>query len=214
MLEYKAMIDGLGPIELVTPNVCLPWIDKQRTGGGDFWENLIREDWEPIKNAVNWDKVGAVLDIGAGVGGIDVLLWKKCRPALCLLDYDKSAPKLKYGMQPTGEPYNSMKATEQMQKRNGVQGVEYYTPEDVDKGALMGRGFDLIISCLSWGYHYPVQTYLKAAYETIKEDGAIIIDVRADDDKRWRIPVETMFRDWRILARGNKREKIIIRGPK
>lgn len=215
MLECEKDISGIGPVKLLTPNVCLPWIDKQRTGGGDFWDKLISEDWEPIKDAVNWGHVRTVLDIGAGVGGIDVILWHKCRPTLCLLDYDKTAEKLKYGMQSTGEPYNSIKATEQMQKRNGVEGVEYFSPEDKNiRGILENYNFDLIISCLSWGYHYPVQTYLDLAYHSMREDGSIILDVRSGDDKRWRVPVETLFREWRILARGNKREKILIRGPR
>lgn len=212
MQEFEKDISGIGPVKLYTPNVCLPWIEKQRTGGGDFWDKIIVQEWEPIKDAVNWDKVGAVLDIGAGVGGIDVLLWYKCRPILALMDYDKTADRLKYGMQASGEPYNSIKATVQMMKRNGVEGVEYYSPDNLE--AFGAHSYGLILSCLSWGYYYPIDTYLTAAYNAIREDGVLIVDVREDAEKPWKGAVEKLFQEWRIIDRGNKREKVLIRGPK
>jgi SAM-dependent methyltransferase len=212
MQEFEKDISGIGPVKLYTPNVCLPWIEKQRTGLGDFWDKIIVQEWEPIKDAVNWDKVGAVLDIGAGVGGIDVLLWHKCRPILALMDYDKTADRLKYGMQASGEPYNSIKATVQMMKRNGVEGVEYYSPDNLE--AFGAHSYGLILSCLSWGYHYPIETYLYQAKHALNPSGAIIIDIRENTREQWRGLVEANFNEWEVIARGNKREKVVMRGPK
>ena len=35
-----------------------------------------------------------------------------------------------------------------------------------------------MISLISWGFHYPVETYLDKAYDVLVEGGSMIIDVR------------------------------------
>jgi 16S rRNA G1207 methylase RsmC len=173
----------------------------------------MEEDFRPISEAVNWGDIKTVLDIGCGVGGIDVLIWKQCAPMITLMDYDKTAETLRYGLQSSGEPYNSMTATIDMMKANGVKGFTVVTVENNDQTRIIGK-FDLILSCLSWGYHYPVSTYLYQAKHALNPSGAIIIDIRENTRDQWQELVEANFEEWEVIARGNKREKVVIWGPK
>jgi SAM-dependent methyltransferase len=38
--------------------------------------------------------------------------------------------------------------------------------------------FDLIISLFSWGFHYPIHTYLNQIYSLLNDGGHLILDVR------------------------------------
>lgn len=38
--------------------------------------------------------------------------------------------------------------------------------------------FDLVISLISWGFHYPLSQYMDDVYELLNENGALILDLR------------------------------------
>jgi hypothetical protein len=48
----------------------------------------------------------------------------------------------------------------------------------------------------------------------LNPSGAIIIDIRENTREQWRGLVEANFNEWEVIARGNKREKVVMRGPK
>jgi len=54
--------------------------------------------------------------------------------------------------------------------------IEAMENNDIDINSTV----DLIISLISWGFHYPVDTYLEKAYDLLNKDGILILDVRKD----------------------------------
>lgn len=96
----------------------------------------------------------SILDIGCGLALVDVLIQRKYPKAkLYLLDGDGENHD-RDGFHQEYSPYNSREVTEQLLKDNGVEVAGWY---DIGHKQLMKA--DIIISLLSWGYHYPLSTY-------------------------------------------------------
>lgn len=115
----------------------------------------------------------AVLDIGCGMAGIDVLLWRLYRPRLFLLDGTGMAA-VRTGFHGTLEWYNSMPIARKLLELNGVptSRIVEGTPARCD----------LAISLLSWGFHYPVSTYLPLVKTVLSPGGRLILDIRKGTD--------------------------------
>jgi hypothetical protein len=130
---------------LVVPNECWRWIKLQRTDG-----YAIEEDFRMIEPYLP-DRVESILDIGCGMAGIDVLLKRKFPHArLELLDGDGEVGSCGF----TSVIGNSRKATEALLKANGVECDRWH-----EVGTKEELKADLVISLLSWGFHYPLDTY-------------------------------------------------------
>jgi len=108
--------------------------------------------------------VASIIDIGCGVAGIDVHLKRKYPAAhLTLLDSDGAA--CNSGLSVKGAAGGDRKAAELMLESNGLK-VDRWLP--IGTAELLEA--DLIISLLSWGFHYPLSAY--------KAKGLCIADVR------------------------------------
>jgi len=121
-----------------------------------------------------------VLDIGCGLGGIDAWIYHACgRPKLCLLDREGRSAVF-YGFRADAASYNSLALARRLLEMNGVA-AEHITTIDVDSEPLpRDHRFDLVISLLSWGFHYPLDTYLDYVKAQLADDGAVIVDTRRD----------------------------------
>jgi len=124
----------------------------------------------------------AILDIGCGIGGIDVLLnehYKNTTPSIYLLDKTEMPKKVYYGLEERGCFYNSFEVVKDFLTKNGVKCKQIFTQEANKKNTIdFNATFDLIISLISWGFHYPVSTYLDQVYDKLSPGGVLIIDVR------------------------------------
>ena len=69
--------------------------------------------------------------------------------------------------------------------------------------------FDLIISLISWGFHYPVATYLKSAFDKLKTNGMIIIDVRKDSNGIEELKEE--FKEVNIIKEFSKHFRVMVK---
>jgi hypothetical protein len=113
------------------------------------------------------DRVESILDIGCGMAGIDVLLKRKFPHArLELLDGDGGIGS--YGF--TSTIGNSRKATDALLKANGFECDKWH-----EVGTKEELQSDLVISLLSWGFHYPLSTY--------QVKGFCIADLRIEKEK-------------------------------
>lgn len=126
-----------------------------------------------------------VLDIGCGVAGIDVEIFQKMdgykNTTFHLFDQTRTDGKIHYGFKGEGSFYNSLEVARSMLESNGVanQKIELH---DVRNGFPIGYSYNLVISLIAWGFHFPVSTYLDAVFNSLKEGGVLVIDVRAGTD--------------------------------
>lgn len=192
------------------PKSCQALAKKQRTSG-DYWEQ-IKDEIKHIKAAVKGPVSGNILDIGCGVGGLMVAMYHeimdiKAKGTISGLDFDFSYDGfLKYGITPNGEKYNLLTATAEMMRTNKATKWELYEVGGRDNPFDAGKPFDLIVSTLSWCYHYPPDVYLDMVKKALTDYGVLIVDVR--DGTGWGKEIAYHFDRCEILAEGNKRSKI------
>lgn len=118
---------------------------------------------------------GDCLDIGCGLGGFSALLAKHCGGRLHLLDGTGWTKGRRVGFGPKLEPYNDRAATERLLKANGITEWQWW-----NIGSSELPEVDVVTSLLSWGWHYPVGTYLEAVERALRPGGRLILDVRPD----------------------------------
>lgn len=127
-------------------------------------------------------RANRILDIGCGVGGIDVLLndhYQAQSPQFFLLDKSQLDPTVFYDFHKQTAFYNSLDLARQMLKLNGVAEPAIHCLEATpDNRIQMEGGIDLAISLISWGFHYPVSTYVNEVARVLTPGGGVILDVR------------------------------------
>lgn len=129
----------------------------------------------------------AVLDIGCGVAGIDVLLdrhYAGQQPQIHLLDRSETSAGIYYLFRDRAAFYNSLEVARTLLTRNGIPPERIYpvTATDQFDIPVEGQKFDLVVSLLSWGFHYPVQTYASQVAQLLTDRGRVILDIRNETD--------------------------------
>ncbi|MBI3300257.1 MAG: hypothetical protein HYZ75_18990 [Elusimicrobia bacterium] len=165
---------------------CVSFFDsrlRRRSIKAGFVRSIV-EDFETLKPFLP-TRARAILDIGCGVAGIDVLLHRHYAvdsggPQFYLVDKSEVAAKIYYGLEPKAAFYNSLDAAQQLLAANGVPPWKVRALWSRDDGLIdvASGAVDLVVSLLSWGHHYPVETYLDAVWAALATGGALILDVR------------------------------------
>ncbi|OEK06760.1 class I SAM-dependent methyltransferase [Roseivirga misakiensis] len=122
-----------------------------------------------------------ILDIGCGIAGIDLFLSQTYQHEVNLHLIDKTSiqEEVFYGYEPSGSFYNSMEYSRGFLEQNGVPKSNIHLQEATDDNEILFPvSFDLVVSLISWGYHYPVSTYLDTVFDKLAPGGKLIIDVR------------------------------------
>jgi len=121
-------------------------------------------------------KGGVLLDIGCGLGGIDVLLAPHF-DHLHLLD-GTGWDERRAGYQQSTHPWNSLDLTREIMIMNGLHDkttlIEYRERPDIH--------VDVVISTTSWCYHYRSEEYLSWVAAILKPGGHLCVDLRFSDD--------------------------------
>lgn len=127
-----------------------------------------------------------VLDIGCGVAGSDVLLdrhYADQAPAFHLLDKSQVEQSVYYLFKPRAAFYNSLEVAHSVLTGNGIPTERVYLRTATERNEIdIETPIDLVISLLSWGFHYPVETYCKRVHEVLSDDGVVILDIRKGTD--------------------------------
>lgn len=137
-------------------------------------------EYESIRSSLP-SSASRILDIGCGVAGLDVFLSRHYKNTVDIYLLDKTAidPVVYYGFKERGSVYNSLADAKDLLVKNGVSPERVHTQEATPGNTIdFGVSFDVILSIISWGYHYPVSTYLKEVHAKLASGGVLIIDVR------------------------------------
>jgi len=138
-------------------------------------------EYESIKPHLPPD-VSTVLDIGCGVAGIDVLLHQHYQGSpnlqFLLLDRTEVNTTIYYQFHEQGAFYNSLSAAKETLEANGIVSKNIHLIEASEDMQIPVEQVDLVISLISWGFHYPVSTYVEKVWKHLNADGTLIIDIR------------------------------------
>jgi len=135
----------------------------------------------------------SIVDIGCGVAGLDVLLWRYYtmhwqKPYITLLDKTRTEGKIWYGYTEQAAYYNSLEVAKRVMRINGVGYENFGTcnPDGfrADRAApiIATDTADLVVSSLAWGFHFPVMTYRDQVADVLAQHGVVIMWIRNGTD--------------------------------
>ena len=194
-----------------TPDM-IKYIRLQRTGYGNN-ENIescyvknVQRDYDNIQKFLPVE-CSNILDIGCGLGGIDLLLSQhyKGLPNLNLFDYTQTDKKIHYGYAEQASVYNDLDLTAQFLKMNGVEQDKIHTHNVLD--GFPKQKYEIIISLLSCGFHYPVTTYIQEIVNC--RNGIVILDIRKGSDQM--IELKKHFNSIVVMTEYSKHERVLVR---
>lgn len=120
--------------------------------------------------------LGASLDIGSGMAGIDILLQKEFNNFVALIDAEETPPICtKHDV-----PFNSKNITFEFFRANNAKLWGYFPAEDINLKNDPVNPFkaDLIHSVGSYCFHYSPEKYLQLVKQSCHEKTVLIFDVR------------------------------------
>jgi SAM-dependent methyltransferase len=171
----------------------------------------IHQEYDSIKQFLP-ERAGKILDIGCGIAGIDLLLYRHyhaCQSELSLLDKDLLSEKIYYGYKSSGAFYNSLSIAQTFLTANAVPSSKILIYDPDADGFPRRERFDLIISLISWGFHYPVETYLEEVHGSLADDGVLILDLRKGTDGRRSLAAR--FASVETIVDAEKYERVLVR---
>ncbi len=176
-----------------------------------LFNNDMNAEYEDIKAWLP-KKCSRILDIGCGVGGIDVLLHKhyNCDSNMefCLLDKTSIAEKIYYRFEEQGAFYNSLKVAEELLCSNGKNRKNIHLLNATEDCRIDAQpGIDLVISLLSWGFHYPISTYIDQVYDVTETGGCVIIDIRTGTGGEKELADK--FSELQVISSTQKRLRVL-----
>lgn len=151
-------------------------------------------------------RCGSVLDIGSGLGGIDIHLHRHYGgdAAFVLLDGDNGDPQVAWSY----APHNSFTVGYDFLHKNGVLNVSSILPGYL--GEWSGPPFDLVVSFAAYGFHIHPGLYLDHLQKVIHEDTVIILDVRRTKSD-WLELFGSAFGVPRVLEKAEKYARLAFR---
>lgn len=167
------------------PAACLPLLKEQRTCYVNHEAEYAAELERTFAGMVPFlpEKAEAILDIGCGMAGIDVFLGRRFPDAeIHLLDKQGISEKINAGFNAKADDfshYHDFQAAEMLLAANRVP--NRIVCHDMHRDPFPDREFDVVVSLLSWGFHYPIGTYAPRC------SGTIIVDARKGTDGEYQL---------------------------
>jgi len=139
--------------------------------------NIFEDEFLKIKNYLPI-KVNTIMDIGCGLGIINILLNQHYNnePKFYLLDKNKIDNKIKYGFSINYESYNYLENTKKILEESGIKSKNLVL-KNVDNNISINDTIDLFISLKSMGYHYPFKNYLHYLKKFCNKESIFIFDI-------------------------------------
>lgn len=119
-----------------------------------------------------------VADIGCGYAFFDLFLAREFGAECLLIDLEQNARR-HFGFAEEGAAYSDLGVAAALLQKNGVPGEKITLCNPGRESPPSHPPFDLIVSFLSCGFHYPAATYLDFFQKALAPGGALILDLRA-----------------------------------
>lgn len=144
-----------------------------------------------------------VLDIGCGLGVVDMLLMRSYNTQCVLIDgEDGDGVAHKYD-----QPYGSRAVVSEFMADNEIDPSlwQYHNPEQLDEDRAFPV-FEAVFSFRSYCFHYAPETYLAFVQKHVAHGSTLILDVRRND--RWRERLNAIWSDNHVLESYEKVDRI------
>lgn len=122
--------------------------------------------------------VKRVLDIGCGLGAIDVVFAME-RPVETIYLIDGDGINERHGeYREVSEPWNDVATAAEFVKAN-------LRPSCAVATTWPTEPVDVVISLKSWGLHYPIDVYMEKVRGLLKQNGVLIVDLHKPEAKQY-----------------------------
>jgi len=118
-----------------------------------------------------------ILDIGSGLAAIDIRLYQIYPDAHFYL-LDQTDLNVEFGIETDQVFYNSQAVALKLLRNNDMLLDRVHLLEATPDYEIGIGNVDLALSLFSWGWHYPLGAYAKAAAGAIVPGGLLVVDVR------------------------------------
>jgi len=127
----------------------------------------------------------SILDIGCGLGLVDLVLYRRINPSpdVYLLDKNNEHKSLS----PVRGGYNQrfiftadLDLTRDIFAQNGTATEQVHYIDTENNAIASLPKIDLILSITSWGFHYPIETYWEGVREIVHDKSVLFIDLRKE----------------------------------
>ena len=118
--------------------------------------------------------------------------------------------KVYYSYRERGCYYNSLATSKNILEMNGVPSQDIFLQEAENNLIKFDVKFDLVVSLISWGFHYPLSTYLDQVYERMAPGGVLILDVRKVPTSNPITQLKNMFGNIKILYESDKHARVMV----
>lgn len=138
------------------------------------FEAKAERDFGTIKNWI-LPSYRSVLDIGSGLGGVDILIAKRTKISVInIIDGDGTNNKKTSFHENTKAWFDRKLGKDLITSNVPYNAIVIDFPPDP---SLTIRT-DLIISLKSWGHHYPVGMYIDLVKRSLRPGGRVVMDIR------------------------------------
>ncbi len=153
----------------------------------------------------------SILDIGCGIAGLDLIFNEYLNLSkIYLLDKTKIDESIWYGFKETAAFYNSLELAKDTLVQNNVDKniIELIDAPSNGVIPLQKESIDLVVSTISWGFHYPISFYLKSVFNLLNKNGLVILDLRLGKNMKKEISDLSKFFHVEIISKGDHSQTI------
>jgi SAM-dependent methyltransferase len=191
------------------PRLCEMEIALRSSSISRSYTNSIAADYTEIKSFLP-ENAKKILDIGCGVAGIDVYLnqhFQQEKPDIFLLDKTALNDQIYYDFHQAAAFYNSLQVASEVLRLNEVAQEKIHLLEANEECRIpVDETFDLVVSFISWGFHYPVRTYVQEVHRVLRSGALAILDVR--NDTTGMADLHSVFGNIKIISQKPKYARV------
>ncbi len=139
---------------------------------------VIRAEYRALSPVLKQLSLKRVADIGCGYAFFDLFLSREFNAELVLIDLETN-DRRHFGFRKAGAAYSSLKTAQDFLVTNGIPAENITTLNPKTTAPETVSLVDLVVSFLSCGFHYPVDSYLPFLDHALVPGGSAIFDLRA-----------------------------------
>jgi len=165
----------------------------------------ITEVFETFDKTMAQFKPSRVADIGSGYAFVDLLIYRKFKCDLLLIDIEET-DSIHFGYKDNGAGYSDLNTTREFLVANGVPDKKITTVNPKFQDLSEAGDVDVALSLISCGFHYPASTYEAFFKDQVKK--AIMLDLR-----RGRTGLEELlpFGTLELVAKGSHHNLVLCK---